>query len=459
MSAALDVAPEEATIILPDVSMEVVTAFISTIYEGSFVLSSPKLASEVGDLMASFGLHIPANRWRVDAIPPSLQQVGQAEPEPGRVSDQGEGGAGGGVERPEVETPGITAQPRAEAEPRVPGSTEEMLQVETVAGDDGLELLQQASLMITEREEDSAPGHKEDSRGKLQVSSKDQVRADLEISDDRSVEEQEDQPRPDQGRTEKAPSKFSSDDDEVEVEEKSKEPSSPKGLSTGDDDEGKNGEEVYNNVEDDKKKPDRDQMILPIINDEVSLDEDVQSQVFRQSPSHIEEPLDLSMKPSMNGEEEISVEPVLTGRKRKKARSADVDDEGPKVKSKEVPDNVKAPKRGFDKLYMKVKTKKVKKNLQVIDKTAEHSKVPKGQTSSRNLDELRRQVEKSIKENKNKKYLGFGETKPEEQPKERKKVRSLKKAAKTVTEEEKKLMRELEEFALSHSTESHESDV
>ena len=158
MSAALDVAPEEATIILPDVSMEVVTAFISTIYEGSFVLSSPKLASEVGDLMASFGLHIPANRWRVDAIPPSLQQVGQAEPEPGPVSDQGEGGAGGGVERPEVETPGITAQPRAEAEPRVPGSTEEMLQVETVAGDDGLELLQQASLMITEREEDSAPG-------------------------------------------------------------------------------------------------------------------------------------------------------------------------------------------------------------------------------------------------------------------------------------------------------------
>ena len=85
-------APEEPTIILPEVSIEVLAAFIMIIYEGYCVLSSSNVASEVDtlrDLMSSFGLSISANRWNVYGLPPSLQQVGEDEPEPVPASHQG----------------------------------------------------------------------------------------------------------------------------------------------------------------------------------------------------------------------------------------------------------------------------------------------------------------------------------------------------------------------------------
>ena len=107
---------------------------------------------------------------------------------------------------------------------------------------------------------------------------------------------------------------------------------------------------------------------------------------------------------------------------------------------------------------MIAKTKKVEKNLKKWEKVEQIS-APKGKTSNRNLEELRRNVEKSIRENKNKKYLGFGETQPEEQQKERKKVRSLKKAANTLTEEEKTLMEELCNYATSECADSQGSDI
>merc|ERR1719219_2598530 len=50
VSAALAVAPEEPTIILPDVSMEVVSAFLRILYQGHCVLSSSSPASEVAAL-------------------------------------------------------------------------------------------------------------------------------------------------------------------------------------------------------------------------------------------------------------------------------------------------------------------------------------------------------------------------------------------------------------------------
>ena len=112
---------------------------------------------------------------------------------------------------------------------------------------------------------------------------------------------------------------------------------------------------------------------------------------------------------------------------------------------------------------MIAKTKKVEKNLKKLNKNEKIS-APKGKTSNSNLEELKRNevkrnVEKSIRENKKKKYLGFGETQPEEQQKEMKKVRSLKKAANTLTEEEKTLMEELCNFATSECADSQGSDI
>ena len=83
-SAVLDVAPEEPVILLPEVSMEIVMAFLHVIYEGYVFLSSFSVASEVNavqNLMASFGLHIPNCSWTLEGPCGSLLQVDQGEPQ------------------------------------------------------------------------------------------------------------------------------------------------------------------------------------------------------------------------------------------------------------------------------------------------------------------------------------------------------------------------------------------
>ena len=533
VSAALDVAPEEPVILLPEVSMEVVCAFLNFIYQGHCVLSSASQASEVQavrDLMASFGLHIPDNRWSVEGLPPSLLQVGQEEAQP---VEPGQGEGGEEVERNDLEPPETSDQLQPEVSDTIagsgnPASAEEMSAGEISSVSSLGFLVEQASLVVntssafTERgEEDSgernqgqgvAREEKKDSteniEGEGEGSSKDQVRAG-ELSDEKSVEDQKDQskqPRPDPSRTKEPVEKTNDEVDKgsgkdgtqsvqdpkfsPEDLEESKQPSkdqnrkeeSPE-TSSEDDDEEKNGEkeEEVNNNEDDDEKPGKEKMILPISNVGANLgklpDEDVPHQMLKMSPSQTEEPLDLSVVPFFdltdmddadecreskkrkgenveeknleNDQDEIKYHPVT---KRKK--------EGKVDRKKEI---VAAPKGIFEKFCMIAKGKKVEKNLQKLKKQVEKTSAVTGKTAIRNMEEQRkeqkRQVEESIRENKNKKYLGFGETKPEEPPRKGKKVRSLKKAAKSVSEEEKALMEELCRIATSESADSQGSDI
>ena len=89
-SASLDVTPgEELRILLPDVSEEVVLAFVCLIYGGEYILPSSGLATkveEIRDLMASLGLHSPASSWTVQ----HLSQVGEEVPDPDHGGQVGE---------------------------------------------------------------------------------------------------------------------------------------------------------------------------------------------------------------------------------------------------------------------------------------------------------------------------------------------------------------------------------
>ena len=60
---------EEPQIILPDISSEIVKAFLSYIYEGFIVCSSSNMASQVEDLMICFGLQSPPRDWFIQNIP------------------------------------------------------------------------------------------------------------------------------------------------------------------------------------------------------------------------------------------------------------------------------------------------------------------------------------------------------------------------------------------------------
>ena len=510
VSAALAVAPEEPTIILPDVSTEVVYAFLHIIYEGYLLLSGPSWASElyaVRDLMESFGLFIPAHRWTWDWLPPGPQQAGQERPE----SDQRQRGEVEGTDVENAKTPGASKQLPLQSEEinevvgsGSPGSTREISGGKTSpSADSAISCLvsqEKASLgpsSFTEKEEEEpadrnqgqnkAGEQEEDSSGKTEDpgQNKDQVMADLELSDDESVEDlllilQSSQD----------PKLLAGDVDEKLEEDLSKGQNRIKELpetSSEDDDKVKNDE--------DYEKAGRDQMIFPIRNVEVLL-----TKLEDLRPEQ-EEPLDISFKSSIDQNEEIQVagEAVSKRRKRKKSRSAtspqvndstDVDDEGKERKRRKVEDIeenlendqeeekypvtqigakkdenldgkkvVEGPNGVFKKFFKIAETMKVKKNPQKSKKKDQKTSVPSENKFSRNLNEQWRSVEKSMMENKNKKYLGFGETMSEEHSRGRKKVRTLKKAAKTLTEEEKTLMEELSNYATSESANSPESDI
>ena len=538
VSAALAVAPEEPTIILPDVSTEVVYAFLHIIYEGYLLLSGPSWASElyaVRDLMESFGLFIPAHRWTWDWLPPGPQQAGQERPE----SDQRQRGEVEGTDVENAKTPGASKQLPLQSDEinevvgsGSPGSTREISGGKTSpSADSAISCLvsqEKASLgpsSFTEKEEEEpadrnqgqnkAGEQEEDSSGKTEDpgQNKDQVMADLELSDDESVEDQEVQSKQDQSRTKESvrindndqvvksscknglqssqdPKLLAGDVDEKLEEDLSKGQNRIKELpetSSEDDDKIKNDE--------DYEKAGRDQMIFPIRNVEVLL-----TKLEDLRPEQ-EEPLDISFKSSIDQNEEIQVagEAVSKRRKRKKSRSAtspqvndstDVDDEGKerqRRKEEDIEENlendqeeekypvtqigakkdenldgkkvVEGPNGVFKKFFKIAETMKVKKNPQKSKKKDQKTSVPSENKFSRNLNEQWRSVEKSMMENKNKKYLGFGETMSEEHSRGRKKVRTLKKAAKTLTEEEKTLMAELSNYATSESANSPESDI
>ena len=84
VSAVLAVGPEEPTILLPEVSMKVVMAFLHIIYEGYVLLTSKDVASDViavRELMASFGLHISDSSWTLEGPWGNVLQVDQGKPQ------------------------------------------------------------------------------------------------------------------------------------------------------------------------------------------------------------------------------------------------------------------------------------------------------------------------------------------------------------------------------------------